>query len=86
MAIESVHRIEVSFDREVSGDALAAVAGVISVKRIGDKWQLTAESQNAVVCALVAFSERNHVAIVTLNTLAPSLDDAFLRLTQGAST
>jgi ABC-2 type transport system ATP-binding protein len=86
MAIETVHRIEVSFDREVSGDALAAVAGVTSVKKIGDKWQLTAENQNAVICSLVAFSERNHVAIITLNTLAPSLDDAFLRLTQGAST
>jgi ABC-2 type transport system ATP-binding protein len=85
MAIESVHRIEVSFDREVSGDALAAVPGVTSVKRIGDKWQLTAEKQDAVIRSIVTFSEQNHAAIVTLSTLAPSFDDAFLRLTQGAS-
>ncbi|HVP25499.1 MAG TPA: ATP-binding cassette domain-containing protein [Methanomicrobiales archaeon] len=85
MAIESVHRIEISFDREVSGDALAAVAGVSSVNRIGDKWQLTAEKQDAVIRSLVTFSEQNQVVIVTLSTLAPSLDDAFLRLTQGAS-
>jgi ABC-2 type transport system ATP-binding protein len=86
MAIESVHRIEVSFDREVSGDALVAVAGVTSVKRIGDKWQLTAEKPDAVIRSLVVFSEQNRIAIVTLSTLAPSLDDAFLRLTEGAST
>jgi ABC-2 type transport system ATP-binding protein len=86
MAIESVHRIDVSFDREVSDDALAAVAGVTSVKRIGDKWQLTAEKQDAVIRSLVTFSEQNHVAIVTLSTLAPSLDDAFLRLTREASS
>jgi ABC-2 type transport system ATP-binding protein len=55
------------------------------VKRIGDKWQLTAEKQDAVIRSLVAFSEHNHVAIVTLNTLAPSLDDAFLRLTRESS-
>jgi ABC-2 type transport system ATP-binding protein len=84
MAIESVHRIEVSFDREISGDALAAVAGVTSVKRIGDKWQLAADKQDAVIRSLVTFSEQHHVAIVTLNTLAPSLDDAFLRLTREA--
>jgi len=86
MAIESVHRIEVSFDREVASDALAALRGVTWVKRIGDKWQLTAENQDAVIQSLVTFSQRNHTAIVTLNTLAPSLDDAFLRLTQEASS
>ena len=85
MAIESVHRIEVSFDHEVAGDALAAVSGVTGVKRIGDKWQLTAQKQDAVIRSLVTFSEQTHIAIVTLNTLAPSLDDAFLRLTQEAS-
>ncbi|MGA2933590.1 MAG: ATP-binding cassette domain-containing protein [Methanomicrobiales archaeon] len=85
MAIESVHRIEVSFDREVAGDALAALPGVTGVERIGDKWQLTAEKQDAVIQFLVAFSQQNQAAIVTLNTLAPSLDDAFLRLTQEAS-
>jgi len=85
MAIEKVHRIEVSFDREVAGDALAALLGVTGVKRTGDKWQLIAENQDAVIRSLTAFSVQNHAALVTLNTLAPSLDDAFLRLTEGGS-
>jgi ABC-2 type transport system ATP-binding protein len=72
----------VSFDRDVAGDALEAIPGVTGVKRIGDKWQLTAEKQDAVIRSLVTFSEHNHVEMVTLSTLAPSLDDAFLRLTQ----
>ncbi|MGA2122687.1 MAG: ATP-binding cassette domain-containing protein [Methanoregula sp.] len=84
-AIDRVHTIEVSFDREVAGDALAALPGVTGVKRIGDKWQLTAEKQDAVILSLAAFSQQNHAAIVTLNTLAPSLDDAFLRLTREGS-
>ena len=84
MAIEQVHRIEVSFDREVAGDDLAAIPWVTAVEKIGDKWQLTAEKQDAVILSLAAFSQENHAAIVTLNTLAPTLDDAFLRLTQEA--
>ena len=82
VAIDRVHRIEVSFDREVSGDALAGLAGVTGANRTGDKWQITAENRDAAIRSLVSFSQQNGAAIVTLNTLAPSLDEAFLRLTQ----
>ena len=82
MAIENVHRIEVSFDREVAGDSLAALPGVTGIKRTGDKWQIAAEHQDAVIQELVGFTRQNHAAIVTLNTLAPTLDDVFLQLTQ----
>jgi ABC-2 type transport system ATP-binding protein len=82
VAIDRVHRIEVSFDREVSGDALRSISGVTSASRTGDKWQITAESRDAVIRSLVEFSRQHSATIVTLNTLSPSLDDAFLRLTQ----
>jgi len=82
-AIDRVHRIEVSFDREVPGDALAGLAGVMGANRTGDKWQITTENRDAAIHSLASFSQQNGAAIVTLNTLAPSLDDAFLRLTQG---
>jgi ABC-2 type transport system ATP-binding protein len=74
----------VSFDREISGDALAGLGGVTEVNRTGDKWQITAGNRDAAIRSLVTFSQQNDAAIVTLNTLAPSLDDAFLRLTQEA--
>jgi ABC-2 type transport system ATP-binding protein len=83
-AIDRVHKIEVSFDREVPGDALAGLDGVTHANRTGDKWQITAENRDAVIRSLVTFSQQNGAAIVTLNTLAPSLDEAFLRLTQEA--
>jgi ABC-2 type transport system ATP-binding protein len=83
-AIDRVHKIEVSFDREVPGEALAGLDGVTRANRTGDKWQITAENRDAVIRSLVTFSQQNGAAIVTLNTLAPSLDDAFLRLTQEA--
>jgi ABC-2 type transport system ATP-binding protein len=79
-----VHKIEVSFDREVPGDALAGLVGVTSANRTGDKWQITADNRDTAIRSLLNFSQQNGAAIVTLNTLAPSLDDAFLRLTQEA--
>ena len=57
---------------------------MIGADRTGDKWQITAENRDAVIRSLVTFSQQNGAAIVTLNTLAPSLDDAFLRLTREA--
>ncbi|HUW85682.1 MAG TPA: ATP-binding cassette domain-containing protein [Methanoregula sp.] len=81
-AIDRVHRIEVSFDREVSGDTLAGIAGVSGVNRTGDKWQITTENRDTAIRSIVAFGKQNGAAIVSLNTLAPSLDEAFLRLTQ----
>lgn len=84
VAIDRVHKIEVSFDREVPADALAGLAGVTSADRTGDKWQITAENRDSVIRSLVEFSRQQGATIVTLNTLAPSLDEAFLRLTKGA--
>ena len=39
-AINRVHKIEVSFDREIPGDALAGL-GDATANRTGDKWQIT---------------------------------------------
>ncbi|MDP2798170.1 MAG: ATP-binding cassette domain-containing protein [Methanoregula sp.] len=84
VAIDRVHKIEISFDREVPGDALAGLSDVTGVNRTGDKWQISAENRDAAIRSLVTFSQQNGAAIVTLNTLAPSLDEAFLRLTHEA--
>ncbi|HOT94601.1 MAG TPA: ATP-binding cassette domain-containing protein [Methanoregulaceae archaeon] len=80
-AIERVHRVEVSFDREVSGGDIAAMEVVLSSAREGDKWRLTVEDTDIAIREIVSFARQHGAGIVTLNTLAPSLDEAFLRLT-----
>jgi ABC-2 type transport system ATP-binding protein len=47
-AIDRVHRIEVSFDREIPKDALARLPGVVRADRTGDKWQITGEFPHQV--------------------------------------
>jgi len=83
-AIDRVYKIEVSFDREVPYNALAGLEGVVMANRTGDKWQITTQNKDATIHSLATFSRQNGAVIVTLNTLAPSLDEAFLRLTQEA--
>jgi ABC-2 type transport system ATP-binding protein len=80
--IDRTHRIEVSFDRVVPAEALAELDGVTGANRTGDKWQIVAENPDLAIRSLVAFSGDHRMAILTLNTLAPSLDEAFLRLTR----
>jgi ABC-2 type transport system ATP-binding protein len=80
--IDRVHKIEVSFDRDVPDNSLAGLEGVTTANRTGDKWQITTQNKDATIHSLATFSQQNGVVIVTLNTLAPSLDEAFLRLTQ----
>jgi ABC-2 type transport system ATP-binding protein len=81
-AIDRVHKIEVSFDHDVLGDALTGLPGVTRAIRTGDKWQITTDNRDTTIRSLVTFSQQKNATIITLNTLSPSLDDAFLRLTQ----
>ncbi len=85
-AIDRVHRIEVSFDRGVPEGEIRGLPWVAGADRTGDKWMITAEDRDAVIRALILYSQKKEVKIVTLNTLAPSLDEAFLRLTQEPSS
>jgi ABC-2 type transport system ATP-binding protein len=81
-AIDRVHKIEVSFDREIPGTAFSGLGGVIEAKRTGDKWQITTDNRDTAIHSVMTLAQQNQAKIVTLNTLAPSLDEAFLRLTQ----
>ncbi|HDS63395.1 MAG TPA: ATP-binding protein, partial [Methanofollis liminatans] len=83
MAIERLHTVEVSFDGQVEAGALAALPGIVSADREGDRWVIATGDVDAVVRALVGFAGGEGLRIVRLNTPAPTLDEAFLILTEG---
>jgi len=51
------------------------------VVKIGDKWRLYTEDPSALLPQIMSFASINRLRIVSLNTLAPSLEDAFLQIT-----
>lgn len=81
--LDKIHQIEVSFNRDIPEEMLRNLPGITTFSRFGDKWKLSAQDKDLAIRSLVALSEREGMSIISLNTLAPTLDDVFLRLTGG---
>lgn len=64
-AIDREHRIEVSFDKEISDSALHGFDGFSLATRTGDKWIITTENRDAVIRSLVLFSQERGISIIT---------------------
>ena len=73
--------IEVSFSKPVDEDELCSNCGLIEVHRLGDKLRLTAGEEVDVVAELADYARSRGLRITSINTLKPSLEDAFLRIT-----
>lgn len=73
--------VEVSFASSVSSENLAQLPMVKEFEKIGDKYRLYTDNPGELVVTLVNYSKATGIKIVTLNTLAPSLEDAFVALT-----
>ena len=50
------------------------------VKKIGDKIRLYTETPHHTIEKMTDFARSNKLTIISLNTLAPSLEDVFLKL------
>jgi len=72
--------IEVSFDKVVSVEDLSKVHGVKEAKKTGDKIRLYVDEPSATLDKLVDFARSKRLRIISLNTLAPTLEDVFLKL------
>jgi ABC-2 type transport system ATP-binding protein len=73
--------VDVSFSESVDEDELCRRCGLIEVHRLGDKLRLTVGGEVDVVGELIDYSRARGVRITSINTLKPSLEDAFLRIT-----
>jgi ABC-2 type transport system ATP-binding protein len=82
MATSGRHSVEVSFNDSVSPESLASLAGVNTVQKVGDKYRLYTDNPGDLVVALVNHSSAARLKIVSLNILAPSLEDAFVAITE----
>lgn len=76
------HSVEVSFTDSIEPSLLSTLPGVIGVERLGDKYRLFTTNPGEVVMAVVNMACARGLQIVSLNTLAPSLEDAFVALTE----
>ncbi|MBI4764805.1 MAG: ATP-binding cassette domain-containing protein [Deltaproteobacteria bacterium] len=80
MATSGLHSVEVSFDEMAEYESLVKLPGVSTVKKIGDKYKLYTSDPGKLVNTLANYSSSSSHKIISLNTLSPSLEDAFVAL------
>ncbi len=80
---DTTQSVEVSFDRAVTRDLFAG-EGILRAEPCGDKWRLYTDNPDAVLKYLVGRAERESLGITSLTTSGPSLEEAFVHLTECA--
>ena len=79
--IQSSSSIEVAFKTQVNKGKLA-FKGVTEIKKIGDRFKLYVEKPENIIPLLVRYAQSSGNKIISLNTLKPSLEDVFVKLTE----
>ncbi len=75
--------VEIAFEQPVKKEWLEA-SGVFRVENHGDKWRLYTDDPDPAVKYLAALAEREHLKIISVATSSPTLEEAFVQLTEGA--
>jgi ABC-2 type transport system ATP-binding protein len=79
-AFRRVQSVEVALEPQTEV-SLAELPGVTSKVKFGDKWRLYTEDPSALLLHVVDYARSRELRVVSLNTLGPSLEDAFLEIT-----
>jgi ABC-2 type transport system ATP-binding protein len=79
---KSLQSIEVSFDQSVNADDLVGISCVKQVKKMGDKYKVYTDEPTEALNWVMDYARSHNLRILTLNTMAPSLEEVFLEMTQ----
>jgi ABC-2 type transport system ATP-binding protein len=79
---EGLRSIEVAFDRKVDCSLFAA-ACVVRTEEAGDKVRIYTADPDETIDLVMAIKERMGLKIISMATLGPSLEDVFVKLTEG---
>jgi ABC-2 type transport system ATP-binding protein len=80
---DTTQSVEVSFDRPVARD-LFADKGILRAEPCGDKWRLYTDNPDRVLKYIVMRAEAESIGITSLITSGPSLEEAFVQITECA--
>jgi ABC-2 type transport system ATP-binding protein len=82
--IQSVQSVEVAFDKTSPNilSELERIQSVNEVRKQGDKFRLYTHDPAKVLLGLWEYANTNELKPISLNTLGPSLEDVFVRLTE----
>jgi len=79
--IKRLNSVEISFDKTISIESLSEIFYISDVRKEGDKFLISTENVNGLINSLTNFAESQNLKIISINTLAPSLEEVFIQLT-----
>ena len=84
-SFQRVQSVEVAMepDGQLHGEALGNLPGVSASLKMGDKRRLYTEDPSALLPLIMDYADTHRLRMVSINTLAPSLEDVFLEITGG---
>jgi ABC-2 type transport system ATP-binding protein len=80
--IGGLNSVEVSFTSPPNLEKLAEIPTVGEVKKFGDKVRLYTSNPSEVITHMTEYMQKTNSDIVTIQTLAPTLEDIFVMLTE----
>jgi ABC-2 type transport system ATP-binding protein len=80
---DTTQSVEVSFNRPVTRDLFAA-EGILRAEPCGDKWRLYTDNPDQVLKYIIGRAGQESLNITSLSTSGPSLEEAFVQLTECA--
>jgi ABC-2 type transport system ATP-binding protein len=76
------HVVEIGFERPVALETLSQLPNVDKVEGAGNKVMIYTENPCSLVASVVDLTRSHSLTMVNLNIQTPSLEEAFVRLTQ----
>jgi ABC-2 type transport system ATP-binding protein len=80
---EKVQSVEVSFDRKVDCSIFTTDRCVAKAEEAGDKVRIYTSDPNLAIEKIMAIKEEKGLRIISMTTLGPTLEDVFIKLTEG---
>jgi ABC-2 type transport system ATP-binding protein len=72
--------VEVRFDKPVPLNSLPPLRDSNELQRAGDKIRIYTNKPHSIIDQITNYTRTNNLNIVSLNTLAPSLEDVYMKL------
>jgi ABC-2 type transport system ATP-binding protein len=81
--LEGLQSVEVAFEHASpnASKELAELQGVTQALKEGDKFRLVTDDPPTVLSSVWDYAQRNSLRLITVNTVGPSLEDVFVKLT-----
>ena len=80
---EEFQSVEVCFDRKIDCSIFASERCVARAEEAGDKLRIYTSDPNQAIERIMAIKEEKGLRIISMTTLGPTLEDVFVKLTEG---